>query len=100
MGDIKMKMGENFIPVFSESNRKMLDMPDCIYLTERCRCGILNVKECLRDQCTFLQSRRKREESQLQWRSRLNRMGEEQQAKIAAVYYGGKTPWKDLGGKE
>ena len=39
---------ENFIPASSEENLRPLEMPDCIYLTERCRCGILNVKECLR----------------------------------------------------
>ncbi len=52
-----MRKMENFIPASSEENLRPLEMPDCIYLTERCRCGILNVKECLRKPCPFFSKR-------------------------------------------
>ena len=88
-----MSKAENFIP-FSVKNPKPLAMPDCIYLTERYKCGILNVRECLKELCSFSQNRADREESQIQWRRRLSEMEEGRQAKIAAVYYGGKDPGK------
>ncbi|MEI3037019.1 MAG: CarD family transcriptional regulator [Oscillospiraceae bacterium] len=93
-----MSKAENFIP-FSVKNPKPLEMPDCIYLTEQCKCGILNVRECLKEFCSFSQNRADREESQIQWRRRLSEMEEGRQAKIAAVYYGGKRPWKESNGK-
>jgi len=99
LGVEKMSKAENFIP-FSVKNPKPLAMPDCIYLTERCKCGILNVRECLKELCSFSQNRADREESQIQWRRRLSEMEEGRQAKIVAVYYGGKRPWKESNGKE
>ncbi|MDD3193517.1 MAG: hypothetical protein PHE47_06660 [Oscillospiraceae bacterium] len=95
-----MGRADRFIPSSLEKNLKLLQMPDCIYLTERCQCGILRVKECVGKDCPFCQSKIKNEEARMLWRRRLGRIEEEKQEKIAAAYYGGKRPWKDLERKE
>ena len=89
-----MRTYENFIPAVSEEKLQPLNFPECVYLTEHYRCGILRIKACSGKACSFCQSRRKHSESERAWSSRMNRLSEEKQTQIAAAYYGGKMPWK------
>ena len=89
-----MKRSANFIPVSRGSNLKPLELPDCIYLTEHCRCGILQVNECIGYGCSFCQDSSTESESFSRWLSHMNTMSKEKQAKIAVAYYGGKMPWQ------
>ncbi|MBC8542527.1 hypothetical protein [Bianquea renquensis] len=95
-----MSRTDNFISTSASQNLKPLRYPDCIYLTEHCRCGILRVSECIGERCSFCQSRLEHRESNARWHQHMNLLSEEKQARIAAVYYGGRMPWKVQRGKE
>lgn len=90
-----MSRGGNFVPSSIEKNLKLLRFPDCVYITERGRCDILRVNECGGTECTFCESAARRKEAYANWRGRMNALSEDRQRKIAAVYYGGKKPWRE-----
>ena len=94
----RMAVSDNFIPSNVSANMTPLDLPDCVHLTEQCRCDILRVKKCVGRKCTFCVSPSDRKNSENRWQSRINKIDEERQKKISAAYYGGKRPWKP--GKE
>lgn len=79
---------------FPDENLKPLNLPECIYLSERYKCGILNVKECLGEKCTFCKTFYQRDKSVNSWFEHLNSLAVPKQERIANVYYGGKMPWK------
>ncbi len=89
-----MRRYENFIPAVSEEKLQPLHFPECVYLTEHYRCGILRVKACSGAAGSYCQSRRKHLESERTWSSHMNGLSEEKQTQIATAYYGGKMPWK------
>ena len=90
-----MKTGR-FIPAVSGRNRKPLELPDCVHLTERCRCGILRVEECQGEHCAFRKTEAAYRESRRKWMRALCAMRAEEQEKTAVKYYNGQMPWKEI----
>ncbi len=41
-----MRRCDNGIPAFPKGERRLLNLPDCVFLTEQGRCRILRVPEC------------------------------------------------------
>lgn len=64
---------DDFIPLPTAKNLKPLELPDCIYLSTRCRCDILCVRECIGETCAFLKTARQRRESCRKWRRALSK---------------------------
>ena len=79
-----MRRCDNGIPAFPKGERRLLNLPDCVFLTEQGRCRILRVPECAGDTCSFCRSRACAEDANRRWKTR-----------IAAAYFGGKMPWKE-----
>lgn len=76
------------------TNYKSLELPECVFLSERCRCAILNVKICMGEKCTFRKTAYDIEKSEKICREHLNTLDMTIQNKIADNYYGGKKPWR------
>lgn len=72
-------------------------LPDCICLTERGTCSILDVDACCGEKCSFQQTSEKAEQSRQQWCQRLSSYDDARQRKIAKKYYAGTMPWKTNG---
>ena len=84
-----------FVPISNGRNMRPLSLPDCVHLTERCKCGILRVDECLGDRCAFRKTEYECSESRQKWLKALRAMGTEEQERTAAKYYNGKMPWNN-----
>lgn len=95
-----MTRSKNFIPNSVMTNMKPLKYPDCVHLTENCRCSILKVSECIGTKCTFCKTSFEHIKSSGQWNQKMNELQEENQKKIALIYYNGKMPWKPKDRKE
>ena len=95
-----MKKKTVFFPASGEERRSPLNFPDCVYLSEHCRCSILCVDGCAGEKCSFRQSGREKKQSRDKWYQELNTLSEEEQRKIARSYYGGRMPWKARAGKQ
>lgn len=89
-----MAVNKNFIPTSVEKNMNPLSMPDCIHLTDQCKCNILRVKKCPGSSCTFCQTANEKHISDTKWTDELNNIDSASQQKISREYYGGKMPWK------
>lgn len=76
------------------TNYKLLELPECVFLSERCRCAILNVKICMGEKCTFRKTAYDIEKSEKICREHLNTLDMTIQNKIADNYYGGKKLWR------
>lgn len=48
-----MRRCDNGIPAFPKGERRLLNLPDCVFLTEQGRCRILRVPECTGETCSF-----------------------------------------------
>lgn len=83
-----------FIPVATKG-LAALELPDCIYLSERCRCAILQVPSCRGEKCPFRQNVEEQSRAREQWRKALDALSPDAQGKIAGSYYGGFMPWKE-----
>lgn len=81
--------------IYSTTNPIMPDEPDCVHLTERYKCNLLQVKHCLGHMCTFCQTAYERGKAHKKWLDAMNAMSEENQLRIASVYYSGRMPWKN-----
>ena len=90
-----MRRCDNGIPAFPKGERRLLNLPDCVFLTEQGRCRILRVPECAGDTCSFCRSRACAEDANRRWTTRMNVLDDARQARIAAAYFGGKMPWKE-----
>ena len=90
-----MSHSSNFIPLSHSNNYKPLELPDCIHLSEHCRCKILRVGGCIGKDCSFKQSTAEAKESKSVRKHRINSLSLDKQKKIATVYYEGEMPWKD-----
>ena len=80
---------------FPNGERRLLNLPDCVFLTEQGRCRILRVPECTGETCSFCRSRACAEDANRRWKTRMNVLDDARQARIAAAYFGGKMPWKE-----
>lgn len=78
-------------------DEELLHLPDCRFLNEKGGCEQLSFSRCTGEKCTFF-SPEERSPDLSGWKSRLSLLSEEEQARIARKYYGGKRPWKDGGG--
>lgn len=94
-GITELRNTKNFIPSSTGKNLEFLKLPDCVHLTEYCRCEIMKVPECIGMKCSACQSAAEKLRSGDIWRRRMNSLSDEQQTKIASVYYSGKKPWKE-----
>lgn len=90
-----MRRCDNGIPAFPKGERRLLNLPDCVFLTEQGRCRILRVPECAGETCSFCRSRAYAEDANRRWKTRMNVLDDARQARIAAAYFGGKMPWKE-----
>jgi hypothetical protein len=91
----RFRRGQNFIPTSCEKNLQPLYYPDCINLTEHCRCSVLCVTKCLGRNCSFRQGITEQRKSVGKWRQRMNELPCDVQEKIAGSYWNGKMPWKE-----
>ncbi len=82
------------IPSATDNNMKLLNLPDCIYLTDNCKCRLLKIAECTGEKCSFRQNNEEHINSQHSWFCKMNSLNYEAQYKIAKTYYGGHMPWK------
>ena len=85
-----MRLCDNGIPAFPKGERRLLNLPDCVFLTEQGRCRILRVPECTGETCSFCRSRACAEDANRRWKTRMNVLDDARQARIAAAYFGGK----------
>lgn len=58
-----MRRCDNGIPAFPKGERRLLNLPDCVFLTEQGRCRILCVPECTGETCSFCRSQQIEEKS-------------------------------------
>ena len=94
-----MSRTSKFLPSPNNQNYRPLYFPDCIHLSEQCTCTILTVGECLGDSCSFCKDTKVMQNSTGSSMQRLSNLSDDQQRIIAASYYGGSMPWKELVGK-
>lgn len=90
-----LKKNLNYIPISRHKDLLPLKFPECIHLSDNCRCSLLRVKDCLGTDCSFCVTVNEIEQSQEDWHSYMNSLSDEKQKKIAKSYYGGKMPWKE-----
>lgn len=67
---------------------EILELPDCVSLTEKGGCTRLNISRCLGAKCTFMNHSGDIGSSDA-WKRRLTNLSEEEQLKISRKYYGG-----------
>lgn len=78
-------------------DEELLSLPDCRFLNEKGGCERLSFSRCAGEKCTFYSPEAHSSDLSSR-RSRLSRLSEEEQLRIAKKYYGGKRPWKGDGG--
>lgn len=83
----------NFIPSTGRVNLKMLDMPDCIALSDTGNCKWLRISKCQGTKCSFKKSEQDMLKSLQQWKIRLASLEISEQTRIAKKYYSGKIIW-------
>lgn len=71
----------------------MLDLPNCVSLSENGGCTLLKMKTCQGLGCSFMKSYEEMVNTTRYWEERLASLDEEKQERIAKLYYGGKMPW-------
>lgn len=86
----------NFMPSSAWADLKPLEFPNCVHLTERYKCRILQIDECIGESCSFCQDSSGQKQSDDLWRRKMNTVNEGKQKKIAKTFYGGRMPWKDV----
>ena len=84
----------NFIPTSRNEYLEPLEFPDCIHLTENCKCDVLVVDGCIGESCSFFKSNLEKDLSEINSSKRLSSLEENKQKEIANIYYDGKMPWK------
>lgn len=86
-----MKRSNNRVPPVEPA---ALELVDCVYLSERYRCTILQVPSCRGERCPFRRDEEELRRAKEQWRSTLGALSTDK-CKIAGSYYGGIMPWKE-----
>ena len=84
---------DRFVPMSTGKNMEPLSLPECVHLTERCRCGVLRVEECQGERCAFRKTERAYSTAYQKWRDALRAKSAEEQRRTASKYYGGQMPW-------
>lgn len=87
-------MAGNFIPQASTKNLEVLDLPDCVHLTDNFKCDVLKVNECIGKKCSFFLSQKEKSQSDDVWKKKMNELSESKQKDIAITYFNGKMPWR------
>jgi|LFRM01.1.fsa_nt_gb hypothetical protein len=87
-------MAGNFIPQTIAKNLEVLDLPDCVHLTDNFKCEILKVNECMGRECSFMLNQKQKSKSYNLWKKKMNELSESKQKDIAHTYFNGKMPWK------
>ncbi|MHC1719244.1 MAG: hypothetical protein AB9844_00870 [Clostridiaceae bacterium] len=83
----------NFIPSSRYANLDMVDLPDCIALSDKGDCRWLNTSRCIGKSCSFKQTKEENWRSLQKWKIRLSSLENAEQKRIAAKYYDGTRPW-------
>lgn len=83
----------DFLPIENKQKLKPLEFPNCIHLSERYGCHVLNRTECIGKGCSFCQSKEEHHQSYEKWIHSLNNLNIERQKQIAMKYHNGKMPW-------
>lgn len=71
----------------------MLENNFCVGKNKRNRCKKLTVDKCIRESCSFIQTKEQADISEKKSFERLASLSSECQSYIAEKYYGGKMPW-------
>jgi len=85
----------NFIPSSRYANLDMVDLPDCIALSDKGDCRWLSTSRCIGCSCSFKQTKEERRCSLLSWKTRLSSLENAEQKRIAEKYYAGARPWSE-----
>ena len=85
----------SFVPSTKNVNLTMLELPNCVSLSEYGRCGRLNILKCLGRNCPFKRNSQEEKDSQERWHQQLLSLSKSTQLETAKKYYGGSMPWKD-----
>ena len=81
-------------PSVSKSiGKTMLDLPDCVSLSEKGGCGLLRISKCQGINCNFKKSKIDTQMEQAYWMLRLSSLDIDKQIRISKIYYDGKMPW-------
>jgi len=75
------------------SNLDLLDLPNCISLSETGQCLLLNISFCQGDTCSFKLTQEEQDAAAFKVKKRLSSLDEKTQKKIARKYYNGRRPW-------
>ena len=76
------------------SNLSLINMPDCVALSDLKKCSRLITLECDKNMCPFKQNFDEETESLLNAYDRISNLDDNTQTRIAKRYYQGKMPWK------
>ena len=78
------------------SNTNLLDLPNCVGLSEAGKCFWLNITSCQGSSCSFQKTNEDKSNSMIQVQNRLSELDEKTQEHISQKYYSGKRPWKSM----
>lgn len=90
-----MLRSKKFISLTKNTALALLDLPNCISLSERGECELLKIGKCQGKKCTFMKSEEDTRKGQIHWMLRLSSLDKDEQLKISRMYYGGKMPWNE-----
>lgn len=77
------------------SHSELLQLPNCIDLSETGECLRLNISACAGEKCTFKRSAAEYNFLQVKAFQRLASLSNSKQTYISNKYYGGTKPWNE-----
>lgn len=89
-----MRRCDNGIPAFPKGERRLLNLPDCVFLTEQAAAASSAFRSARGKPAPSAQPACA-EDANRRWKTRMNVLDDARQARIAAAYFGGKMPWKE-----
>lgn len=76
------------------SNLSLLNMPDCVALSDLKKCSRLTTLECDKSMCPFKQSTDEKNASIQSAYDRISNLDDNTQTRISKKYFKGNMPWK------
>lgn len=77
------------------SNLSLLNMPDCVALSDLKKCSRLTSLECDKNNCPFMQNIDEETTSIKNAYERISNLDDNTQSHISKKYYNGNMPWKN-----
>ncbi|MGD9567909.1 MAG: hypothetical protein AB7V48_06230 [Sedimentibacter sp.] len=78
------------------SNLSLINMPDCVALSDLKKCRRLTTLVCDKNMCPFKQNFDEETESLQNAYDRISHLDDNAQTRIAKKYYNGNMPWKKI----